>query len=115
MKDTKHLFGFVWKVGPAAHERINGDKHYDLTSPGPPANMDAFADPTKYESYAYPNSLHPGGVNVAFCGGQVEFIRENIDPVIYGQLMTSNSKRSNLYSGATPDRKLPPPSDDQYH
>ena len=25
--------------------------------------------PTKYESYGYPSSAHPGGVNVAFCGG----------------------------------------------
>ena len=50
----------------------------------------------QYESYGYPSSNHPGGVNVAFCGGQVEFMAETIDPLIYGQLMTSNSKRSKL-------------------
>lgn len=115
IKDTKHLFGFIWKRTPSTNERINGDKFYDQTSPGRPSSMDDFAASLKYESYAYPNAMHPGGVNVAFCGGQVEFIRESVDPVVYGQLMTSNSKKSNLYSGSTPDRQLPPPSADQYH
>ena len=39
--------------------------------------METFAgSPGTYESYAYPSSAHPGGVNMAFCGGQVEFIAE---------------------------------------
>jgi hypothetical protein len=115
IKDTKHLFGFIWKNSPGPNERINGDKFYDATSPGPPADMAAFSDPTKYESYAYPSSVHPGGVNIAFCAGQVEFIRESIDPGVYGQLMTSNAKRSNLYVNGVADRKANPPSEDQYH
>jgi hypothetical protein len=119
IRDTKHLFGFVWKNARSAIERINGDKYYDLPSPGPPSDMVAFSNPTAYESYAWPSSTHPGGVNVAFCAGQVEFITESIDPVIYGQLMTSNSKRSKLKNAAgasgVPDRKLNQPSDDQYH
>jgi hypothetical protein len=77
--------------------------------------MVGFSNPT-YESYAWPSSTHPGGVNVAFCAGQVEFITESIDPVVYGQLMTSNSKRSKLVNASNvPDRKLNQPSDDQYH
>jgi prepilin-type N-terminal cleavage/methylation domain-containing protein/prepilin-type processing-associated H-X9-DG protein len=115
--DTKHLFGFVWKNHPAEFERINGDKYYDRPTPGPPnenSPMEAFAD-LVYESYGYPSSNHPGGVNVAFCGGQVEFMAESIDPLIYGQLMTSNSKKSRLVGpNNTPDRKLTQPSDDQY-
>lgn len=115
IKDTKHLFGFIWKnPPPSSIERINGDKYFDQTNPGPPADMTAFSDATKYESYSYPSSAHPGGVNVAFCGGQVEFIAEQIEPLIYAQLMTSNSKRSKLMSGTTPDRKLTQPSDEQY-
>jgi prepilin-type processing-associated H-X9-DG protein len=112
--DTKHLFGFIWKTSPGLNERINGDKYFDQASPGRPADMDVFANAAKYESYAFPSSMHSGGVNVAFCGGQVEFMREQVEPVIYAQLMTSNSKRSSLYSGSTPDRQLPPPSSDQY-
>ena len=46
-------------------------------------------------------------MNVAFCGGQVEFMAETIDPLIYAQLMTSNSKRSKLSTAnGVPDRKL---------
>ncbi len=117
IKDAKHLFGFIWKTPDILTdiERINGDKFYDKLSSGPPATMDDFAnDPTTYESYAYPSSAHPGGVNVAFCGGQVDFMRETVDKVVYAQLMTSNSKRSKLTVGGVPDRKLPQPSDDQY-
>ena len=41
---------------------------------------------------------------------------ETIDPLVYGQLMTSNSKRSKLVdANGNPDRKLTQPSDDQYH
>jgi prepilin-type N-terminal cleavage/methylation domain-containing protein len=113
IKDTKHLFGFIWKNHPGVNDRINGDKHYDQTNPGPPADMAAFADASKYEAYSYPSSNHPSGVNVAFCGGTVRFMGENIDPVVYGQIMTSNSRKSNLVNQATavPDRKLTQPSD----
>jgi prepilin-type N-terminal cleavage/methylation domain-containing protein/prepilin-type processing-associated H-X9-DG protein len=123
--DGKLLFGFVWKntggsgVNIKDYDRINGDKYYEKLPAGPPDTMEKFGDPANYniyEDYAYPSSRHPGGVNVSFCGGQVEFMRESIDPLVYGQLMTSNSKRSKLMdSSGKPDRLLQQPSDDQYH
>jgi len=123
IKDGKLLFGFVWKntggsgVNIADYDRINGDKFYDKLPAGPPDTMEKFGgDNSTYEHYAYPSSRHPGGVNVSFCGGQVEFMRESIDPVVYGQLMTSSSKRSKLVdANGNPDRKITQPSDDQYH
>lgn len=43
-------------------------------------------------------------------------MRESIDPLVYAQLMTSNSKRSKLKdANGVDDRKLQQPSDDQYH
>lgn len=114
IKDTKHLFGFIWKMTVGSFDRINGDRYYDQTTPGRPATMDAFASTLKYETYAYPNSAHSGGVNVVFCDGHATFIRESVEPVIYAQLMTSNSKKSTLVSGGVPDRKLNPPSQDQF-
>ena len=36
-----------------------------------------------YESYGYPSSNHPNGVNVAFCGGQVDFMAESVEPRVY--------------------------------
>ena len=122
MNDTKHMFGFVWSNEPTPIERINGDKFSDRTAP--PDSMEAFADnvpgtlPVRslYESYGYPSSKHPGGVNAAFCDARVVFVQENIDPKIYAMLMTSNQKRSKFYdqSTMTPDRKLQQPSDGDY-
>lgn len=123
--DMKHLFGFVWKNQasnqPSQIERINGDRYYDKNpspeSVDPDRPMNVYAN-VSYESYGYPSSAHPGGVNVAFCGGNIEAISESIDPRVYAQLMTSNSKRSNLKwdagSGLKPDRQLPQPNDDEY-
>jgi prepilin-type N-terminal cleavage/methylation domain-containing protein len=114
IRDAKHLFGFIWKNNPSELERINGDNYYDHGPPPDDQNpMVAFAEPA-YESYAFPSSNHPGGVNVAFCAGQIDFMAEQVSPLVYAQLMTSNSKRSDLEANNTPDRKLPQPSDDQY-
>jgi prepilin-type N-terminal cleavage/methylation domain-containing protein/prepilin-type processing-associated H-X9-DG protein len=113
--DAPHLFGFIWK-NPSAlleYERINGDRYYDKNPP--PADMTAFANATNYERYGFPSSNHPGGVNVAFGGGNIEFIAETIEPLVYAQLMTSNARTSKLVStGGIPDRRLPQPSDEQY-
>jgi prepilin-type N-terminal cleavage/methylation domain-containing protein/prepilin-type processing-associated H-X9-DG protein len=114
--DSKQIFGFVWSNQPREYERINGDKSYDKNSP--PSDMAAFSQVNTsnglYESYGWPSSNHPSGVNVAFCGGSVKFVAEAMDPVVYGQLMTSNARKSHLYSGSTPDRQLTAPPDDSY-
>lgn len=126
IRDTKHLFGFVWKnvntspAQPSNIERINGDRYFDQVSPGVPASMDAYAvvtssPSTNYEQYGFPTSNHPGGVNMAFCDGHLTFVAETMDPLVYGQLMTSNRNRSNLKDAAgTPERKLSPPPDNAY-
>ncbi|RUL88329.1 H-X9-DG-CTERM domain-containing protein [Tautonia sociabilis] len=33
-------------------------------------------------------SLHPGGVNVLFCDGHVDFIQETVDPTVWRGLST---------------------------
>jgi len=116
--DCKHIFGFVWKNHPTVNDRINGDKNYDKAKPPEQVNGSnpqlAFAsDPATYETYGYPSSNHPGGVNVAFCGGAIRFMSESVDPVIYGQIMTSNARKSSLVraSDGTADRRLPQPAD----
>ncbi|MAT72028.1 MAG: hypothetical protein CMJ58_21190 [Planctomycetaceae bacterium] len=127
VRDQKWHFGFCWQQ-PAAvlsnpNQRINGVKaqgpedelefmgrSYDATNQtwaGAASNASEVAD-------AFPTSNHPGGVNVAFVGGAVQFIADQIDPVVYGQLCTSNSKASDLVSGSTPDKQLPPVSDGSY-
>jgi prepilin-type processing-associated H-X9-DG protein len=120
IRDTKHIWGFVWSNEPTGVERINGDRYYDQ-NPAPPSMLDfselGATSPHLYESYRYPASNHPGGVNVAFCDGHIIFLRESIEPRVYAQLMTSNRNKSKYYdSSITPpnlstDRKLPQPSD----
>jgi prepilin-type processing-associated H-X9-DG protein len=122
MVDSKHMFGFVWSNNPTQIERINGDKFSDRTAP--PDSMEAFADDVSgtlpvrslYESYGYPTSKHPGGVNAAFCDGHIVFVQENVDPAIYAMLMTSNQKRSKFFDQATdtPDRQMQQPSDSDF-
>jgi prepilin-type N-terminal cleavage/methylation domain-containing protein len=51
---------------------------------------------------ARPSSLHIGTFNVAFCGGGVRSISENISPIIYYRMMTS------IGSKARPNPKKPP-------
>ena len=87
--DDKYYFGFVWNSQPGTIERINGDN--DLSFPDASARVLGL-DPL----HAYPSSNHPGGVNVAFFDGRVDFINESVDPFTYAQLMTTNRKRSYL-------------------
>jgi prepilin-type N-terminal cleavage/methylation domain-containing protein/prepilin-type processing-associated H-X9-DG protein len=124
MVDAKHLFGFVWMNvypmtnQPSPIERINGDRYHDHNPA--PVSMEEFAnvkDPIN-ESYGFPSSNHPGGVNMAFCGGQVVFTAETIDPIVYAQLCTPNRNRSNLtdfkYNPPLMERRMTAPPDNAY-
>jgi prepilin-type N-terminal cleavage/methylation domain-containing protein len=61
-----------------------------------------------------PSSYHPGGVNVAFIGGQVIFLSERINPIVFAQLMTSNRKLSDLAYNNRLDRDMSTPGPDDY-
>jgi prepilin-type N-terminal cleavage/methylation domain-containing protein/prepilin-type processing-associated H-X9-DG protein len=47
-----------------------------------------------YATWARPSSYHSGGVNVAFVGGRVTFLCQDIDYRVYVALMTLNDKKS---------------------
>ena len=115
--DTPHNFGFVWSNQMQGIQRINGDPNYDRIDPSAiPDTMAKFAStsPTNFENYGYPSSNHPNGVNVAFCGGQVDFMAESVEPRVYAQLMTSNRKRSTLMINGKQERSANEPSDSEY-
>lgn len=40
--------------------------------------------------FPYPNSMHPGGVHVVMCDGNVRFIPENISGEVWARLITPN-------------------------
>ena len=42
-------------------------------------------------NYRFPSSGHPGGANVVFADGHTTFLQESIQPLVYCQLITSNS------------------------
>jgi prepilin-type processing-associated H-X9-DG protein/prepilin-type N-terminal cleavage/methylation domain-containing protein len=91
---VEQQLGFVWVVPLTAgatspsqpvstsvndQEAINRD-----TAPTP---LSPQYDP-KIPRYARPASAHSGGVNVAFCDGHGDFLRDDIDYAVYQQLMT---------------------------
>jgi prepilin-type N-terminal cleavage/methylation domain-containing protein/prepilin-type processing-associated H-X9-DG protein len=41
-------------------------------------------------AYARPSSLHKGGVNVVFCDGHSRFLRQNINPLVFAAIMTTD-------------------------
>jgi prepilin-type N-terminal cleavage/methylation domain-containing protein/prepilin-type processing-associated H-X9-DG protein len=107
--DKKYHFGVMWeqpgvvagtpgtsvdayKTDPT-FRRINGQRIDNA------ALISTFADDPNtgmLHNFGFPSSNHSGGVNVAYCGGQVVFLADDIDPVVYAQLMTSNRKGSEL-------------------
>jgi prepilin-type N-terminal cleavage/methylation domain-containing protein/prepilin-type processing-associated H-X9-DG protein len=124
--DANFHFGFTWEqpavVANDTKRRLNGAK--DPVTYTTFAEMTAMVDgelPTlpaegdTNQRPGLPSSFHSGGVNVAFMGGQVAFIADQIEPLIYAQLMTSNHKQSELGIEADGyESKLPEPGDDAF-
>lgn len=65
-----------------------------LASPGPCGHINRCKDNTG--PLPRPSSNHPGGVNVVFCDGHVDFITDDIDYSVYQHLMTPDSKAAGL-------------------
>jgi prepilin-type N-terminal cleavage/methylation domain-containing protein/prepilin-type processing-associated H-X9-DG protein len=129
--DKKYHFGFMWE-------------HPETAATPPPATEGAYRDAPGFRringqrldnailfttfkddpdngmqpNYGFPSSNHPGGVNMAFCGGAVQFVSEEITPQVYAQLMTSNRKASELYIGSgtakTFESKMKQPADGDF-
>jgi prepilin-type N-terminal cleavage/methylation domain-containing protein/prepilin-type processing-associated H-X9-DG protein len=126
MIDGKHAFSFVWSNSGATVERINGDNDYRIGA-SRPQFMSLFVNwalPTYstpdvthyYESYAFPSSRHPAGVNMSFADGHIQFVSQSIDPNVYAMSMTTNRARSHFWNKRTgvPDHRHEQPSDADY-
>ena len=81
--------GFVWLDADGAEVRgINVE-----TRKGPFRKIGAnFTKNTG--QFARPSSYHTGGVNMAFCDGHIQFLREDIEYRVYAQLMTPHGRKS---------------------
>lgn len=123
-KDEKYHFAFCWEqpdlvVAPSGtqdekNRRMNGNREQDSYEEVVQITSSESNTPQSQLSDAFPSSNHPAGVNVAFVGGSVRFVADQIEPRVYAQLMTSNSKRSELVFGGVRDKNLPPLSDSDY-
>jgi prepilin-type processing-associated H-X9-DG protein len=77
--------GWARANDPANFENINGGQK--LTIEG---------------QYPFPNSGHPGGVNMSFCDGSTRFIRSTIDGTVYAKLITPAGSKLPLYCRQMP-------------
>ena len=52
------------------------------------------SDVDKLVSLARPSSNHSGGVNAFFCDGHGQFISEDVNALVYAQLMTTSRSQA---------------------
>ncbi len=85
--------GFVWvnpsggNTSPQPGTTINNQEALNRNS------QDVVLFPADIPRFARPASPHSGGMNVAFCDGHGEFLRDDIDYKVYQQLMTPNGRK----------------------
>ncbi len=122
--DKKFHFGFCWEQPQAIAAALG----QGTSNPNPKQDIQARRINGQNEAFdaedfsnmvpndGFPSSNHPGGINVAFVGGQSVFVSDQIDNLVYAQLMTSNHKRSDLMDAAGNrfERFLDQPGDDAY-
>jgi hypothetical protein len=135
-KDANFHFGFTWvqaeTVVNDTRLRLNGSKavptyttFQEMQDPAfaivgntPPGSPVTPEEPEKSRP-GIASSFHPGGVNAAFVGSQVQFISDQIEPVVFAQLMTSNHKQSELLFPTPPNGSIyedddPEPADGSF-
>jgi prepilin-type N-terminal cleavage/methylation domain-containing protein/prepilin-type processing-associated H-X9-DG protein len=85
--------GFVWVVPqPPKSAPLPGTTIHDQEKISGNLNQVVSYDPTM-PWFARPASNHGGGANVAFCDVHSQFLREDIDYIVYVQLMTPNGRK----------------------
>jgi prepilin-type N-terminal cleavage/methylation domain-containing protein len=126
-QDAGFHFGFGWEqptdVADDTKLRINGTKdppeyvNFSDTQGGMTKAVKDEAPNVTEDRVARPgiaSSNHPGGINASFVAGQVVFITDQIEPLVYAQLMTSNHKQSGLLEFPNYEKLLQEPSDDDF-
>jgi prepilin-type N-terminal cleavage/methylation domain-containing protein len=83
----EQVTGFVWDPNNT-NKIINSNKNFVMGN-GPQYGDAGYP-------YTRPSSNHPNGVNAGSAGGELYFQRDDIDPWVYKQLMTSDGKHSDM-------------------
>jgi prepilin-type N-terminal cleavage/methylation domain-containing protein/prepilin-type processing-associated H-X9-DG protein len=119
--DASFHFGFTW-VQPTA---VQSDRKLRINGSKDPPNYQSLSEMQNYltgdgsQNDLNPrpgiaSSNHSGGVNAAFVDGHVVFLNDQMDPLVYAQLMTSNHKASDLLTPPNYERNEPEPADGTY-
>jgi len=90
---TEQHLSIVWVVSdpPQPGDTFVDQERINHVDNNVYANDPVF-DPNR-PRFARPASNHGPGVNVAFCDAHIEFLRDDIDYVVYQQLLTANGKK----------------------
>jgi len=124
--DEKYHFGFCWEQPAAIIDSLaTGGSQINFETDARFRRFNGLPDPLPETSitrdmtsnYGFPSSHHPGGSQVVFVAGQVQFVSDQIENLIYAQLMTTNHKKSDLKNGQgvlERDATVPQPSDDSF-
>jgi prepilin-type processing-associated H-X9-DG protein len=95
---TEQQFGIVWvaETTPEADSNItNGtDTSGPMNQEAINGNVEDLVDfSIESPRFARPAGAHGGGVNVVFCDGHGSFVREDIDYIVYQQLLTAQGRK----------------------
>ena len=111
-------FGLVWVVNTNPQPGAGLDNQEAINR----NQSDVVVFPSNLPAFARPASGHSSGVNVTYCDGHGGFLRDDIDYIVYQQLMTPNGRKCvdptnhNLVQGTPIEvfRTAPPLSEDDY-
>lgn len=106
--EVERTLGFIWHPGVDTENttvsslRINGQKDNRKEVGIWEDYSSGTIGPDQMEPYlmSRPSSAHSGGVNVAMCGGEMMFLRDDINYRVYQQLMTPNHRQSDVAGNA---------------
>lgn len=112
-KDRSYHFGFCWEQ-PSEIAKAEANKtakrYRRINSRFRDEEIKSFAQMTPDDGF--PSSHHPEIVNVAFASGSVQAMNQDVDPLVYAQLMTSNHKLSDLEDAdGKPEKELEQPEE----
>ncbi len=109
--------GIVWVVPTSGTAPQPGNSINDQERIG--GNESDLVDfDSSFPRFARPASAHGSGANVAFCDGHSMYLRDDIDYIVYVQLMTPNGRKcvdpANHANNLTPFRNAPPLAEKDY-
>jgi prepilin-type N-terminal cleavage/methylation domain-containing protein/prepilin-type processing-associated H-X9-DG protein len=87
---VEQQFGMVWVVNVNPSQ---GSGPLEIQEPINRNTIDTAIFPADVPRFARPAGPHGSGFNAAFCDGNIRFIRDDIDYLVYQRLLTPNGRK----------------------